>query len=62
MGLAVDVLNGKLLNAEGAVHPEIFAIGPLRTGEAFESTAIPEIRKQATAIAMQIAAGITTGN
>lgn len=62
MGLAVDVLSGKLLDAEGAVHPEIFAIGPLRTGEAFESTAIPEIRKQATAIATQIAAGITTGN
>jgi len=62
MGLAVDVLSGKLLDTEGAVHPEIFAIGPLRTGEAFESTAIPEIRKQATAIATQIAAGITTGN
>lgn len=62
MGLAVDVLSGKLLNVEGAMYPDIFAIGPLRTGEAFESTAIPEIRKQATTIAKQIAAGVTIRN
>ncbi len=51
MGLAVDVSTGLLLHPDSGAYPRIFAIGPLRSGEAFESTAIPEIRKQATAIA-----------
>jgi len=54
MGLAVDVVSGKLMNTDRQVYPNIYAIGPLRTGEAFESTAIPEIRKQATQIAQSI--------
>ena len=55
MGLAVDPVTGKLVNPAGEHYPNIYAIGPLRSGEAFESTAIPEIRKQAA----QIAAGIS---
>jgi len=54
MGLAVHVVSGKLMNTDRQVYPNIYAIGPLRTGEAFESTAIPEIRKQATQIAQSI--------
>ena len=54
MGLSVDVTSGKLLNTDRQPYSRIYAIGPLRTGEAFESTAIPEIRKQATHIARSI--------
>jgi len=54
MGLSVDVVTGLLNRPDGTAYPQIFAIGPLRSGEAFESTAIPEIRKQAAAIARSI--------
>ena len=54
MGLHVDVSTGLLLKPNGDSHPNIFALGPLRSGEAFESTAIPEIRKQAFAIARSL--------
>jgi len=55
MGLSVDVTSGKLQDNVGFTYPEIYAIGPLRSGEAFESTAIPEIRKQASLIAENLA-------
>jgi len=51
MGLSVDVTTGRLLNVNGRPYENIFAIGPLRSGEAFESSAIPEIRRQASSIA-----------
>jgi uncharacterized NAD(P)/FAD-binding protein YdhS len=54
MGLSVDVTAGNLLKVHGSCYPQIYAIGPLRSGEAFESTAIPEIRKQSSVIARQI--------
>ena len=54
MGLHVDVSTGLLLKPDGSSHEGIYALGPLRSGEAFESTAIPEIRKQATLIAKRI--------
>jgi hypothetical protein len=37
--------------------PGLFAIGPLRRGELWESTAVPEIRLQALALAPLLAAG-----
>ena len=55
MGLSVDVATGKLQDKDGRTYTEIYAIGPLRSGEAFESTAIPEIRKQASLIAENLA-------
>ena len=55
MGLHVDVSTGLLLKTDNTPHVGIYALGPLRSGEAFESTAIPEIRKQATLIAKRIA-------
>jgi uncharacterized NAD(P)/FAD-binding protein YdhS len=55
MGLSVDVSTGLLQKPDGDTYSNIFALGPLRSGEAFESTAIPEIRKQATLIAQSIA-------
>jgi len=51
MGLSVEVTTGRLLNVNGRPYEHIFAIGPLRSGEAFESSAIPEIRRQASSIA-----------
>jgi uncharacterized NAD(P)/FAD-binding protein YdhS len=56
MGLAVDVSTGLLLRVDGTSYPQIYAIGPLRSGEAFESTAIPEIRKQCSALAKRMSA------
>jgi len=54
MGLSVDVGTGLLNRPDGTSYPQIYAIGPLRSGEAFESTAIPEIRKQASLIAARV--------
>ena len=54
MGLAVDVSTGLLLRVDGTSFPQIYAVGPLRSGEAFESTAIPEIRKQCSALAKRM--------
>ncbi len=54
MGLSVDVSTGLLLKPNGDSYSNIYALGPLRSGEAFETTAIPEIRKQATMIAQRL--------
>ena len=54
MGLSVEVATGLLQRMDGTFYPQIFAIGSLRSGDVFETTAIPEIRKQATAIAERI--------
>jgi uncharacterized NAD(P)/FAD-binding protein YdhS len=54
MGVSVDVTTGRLNDGRGSIYSQIYAIGPLRSGEAFESTAIPEIRKQATLVAQRI--------
>ena len=59
MGLAVDVSTGLLLKTDGTSYSQIYAIGPLRSGEAFESTAIPEIRKQASTIAKNLVAHLS---
>ena len=56
MGLHVDVSTGLLMKPDGNSHQNIYALGPLRSGEAFESTAIPEIRKQASLIAARLSA------
>ena len=54
MGLSVDVSTGLLVRVDGTSYPQIYAIGPLRSGEAFESTAIPEIRRQCSALAKRM--------
>ena len=59
MGLAVDVSKGLLLKPDGTPYSQVYAIGPLRSGEAFESTAIPEIRKQASTIAKNLVAHLS---
>jgi len=59
MGLSVDVSTGRLQHADGSPYENVYALGPLRSGEAFESSAIPEISKQAWLIAERIKATLS---
>ena len=54
VGVRVDA-DGHLIDAAGATVPDIICLGLIRQGEEWESTAIPEIRSQATAIAQLLA-------
>ncbi|WP_261574344.1 FAD/NAD(P)-binding protein [Frankia gtarii] len=56
LGFATEA-SGRLVAADGP-RPAIWAIGPLRRGELWESTAIPEIRGQAAALARAIVAAL----
>ena len=62
MGLAADA-EGALVDAHGHASRTLFTLGPLRRGELWESSAIPEIRAQAAALARQLMArlGARTG-
>jgi uncharacterized NAD(P)/FAD-binding protein YdhS len=53
LGLATDP-GGALLDAEGEPSSALFTLGPLRRGELWETTAIPEIRVQALALARRL--------
>jgi uncharacterized NAD(P)/FAD-binding protein YdhS len=50
LGLAVDD-DGRLLDRAGEPSDTLWALGPLRRGALLETTAIPEIREQAAALA-----------
>ncbi len=52
LGIGVRVAeNGALIDAGGVASKRIFALGPARFGTLIETTAIPEIREQAHALA-----------
>jgi uncharacterized NAD(P)/FAD-binding protein YdhS len=51
IGLSVDASTGLLENSDGSKYSNIYALGPLRLGGTFETTAIPDIRRQAFVIA-----------
>jgi uncharacterized NAD(P)/FAD-binding protein YdhS len=53
LGLAVDP-DGRLLDRNGQPSDALWAIGPLRRGALLETTAIPEIRVQAAALAQTL--------
>jgi uncharacterized NAD(P)/FAD-binding protein YdhS len=53
MGFATDEV-GALLDAERKPSSIFFTLGPPRRGELFESTAVPEIRTQAEALALHL--------
>jgi uncharacterized NAD(P)/FAD-binding protein YdhS len=56
LALGLDTrADGALLDAEGREHDTLFTLGPLRRGELWETTAIPEIRAQAQALAQRLA-------
>jgi len=58
LGLATDG-EGVLLDARGRVSDGLFTLGPLRRGELWESTAVPEIRAQAFSLALRLAREFT---
>jgi uncharacterized NAD(P)/FAD-binding protein YdhS len=53
LGLSTDA-GGALLDARGRPSRVLFTLGPLRRGELWETTAIPEIRTQAFALARRL--------
>lgn len=55
LGLATD-RDGALADAQGRCSGALYTLGALRRGELWETTAVPEIRAQADAIAATIAA------
>ena len=54
LGVLTDA-HGALLGAGGAASPNLFTLGPSRRPAYFESTAVPELRQQAAALAAEIA-------
>jgi uncharacterized NAD(P)/FAD-binding protein YdhS len=54
LGLATDD-EGRVLDAGGRVLPNLWAMGAVRRGELWESTAVPDIRHQAAALAGRLA-------
>jgi len=56
IGLVVLALAALLSERIGAASPYISAIGPVRKGRLWETTAIPEIRSQAAELADRLTA------
>lgn len=54
-GFDIDA-EGRLVDAVGAAHAGLFVLGPMTQGAFWESTAVPEIRTMAAALATLIAA------
>jgi uncharacterized NAD(P)/FAD-binding protein YdhS len=62
LGLGLETAaGGALVDASGRRSARLFAIGPLRRGELWETTAIPEIRAQAAALATAFAGPAAVG-
>jgi len=54
LGLDVDA-DGRLLDRRGEPSRSLYAIGPIRKGSLWETTAVPEIRVQAAELAALLA-------
>jgi uncharacterized NAD(P)/FAD-binding protein YdhS len=50
LGLQTDVA-GRAVDAQGKVHADLLIAGTLRKSTLWESTAVPELRQQAAAVA-----------
>ncbi|MFI7402040.1 FAD/NAD(P)-binding protein [Streptomyces sp. NPDC049541] len=59
LGMGVATRDGRLLDLEGRADRPLFTLGAPRRGELWETTAIPEIRVQAAALAAQLLAPLT---
>ena len=59
LGIQTDA-HGALLAADGRPAANLFTLGPSRRPAYFESTAVPELRAQAVALAAELAARIGT--
>jgi uncharacterized NAD(P)/FAD-binding protein YdhS len=60
LGLRTDA-DGRLVGADGSVASRIRLIGALRRGDLWETTAVPELRGQAAAIAASLAQELGCG-
>ncbi|MFI1973670.1 FAD/NAD(P)-binding protein [Streptomyces wedmorensis] len=56
LGMGVATLDGRLLAAEGRTGLPLYTLGSPRRGELWETTAVPEIRVQAAAVAQALLA------
>jgi len=55
LGLGLDVTaDGAIVRADGTASRRLHAMGPLRVGRLWETTAVPEIRVQAEALAARL--------
>ncbi|WP_344919674.1 FAD/NAD(P)-binding protein [Streptosporangium oxazolinicum] len=59
LGLDADP-GGAVLDASGDPDDRIFTLGPMRRGSLYETTAIPEIRAQAAALAPRLVAAVVS--
>lgn len=56
--LSIDTdASGRVIGGDGAPVPGLLAVGPLRRGEGWETTAIPEIRRHGHQVAAAVLAG-----
>jgi uncharacterized NAD(P)/FAD-binding protein YdhS len=53
-GMGLRTVNGRLIDAAGTTQAPLWTLGALRRGELWESTAVPEIRSQALAVATAV--------
>jgi uncharacterized NAD(P)/FAD-binding protein YdhS len=53
-GMGVRTRGGRIIDGSGATTAPLWTLGALRRGELWESTAVPEIREQAQALATDI--------
>lgn len=60
LGLATAA-DGALLDAQGAARLPVWTLGPCRKGSLWETTAVPEIREQAAAVAARVLERIDGG-
>jgi uncharacterized NAD(P)/FAD-binding protein YdhS len=56
LGLGLRTHGGRVVDASGARDAPVWTLGAMRRGELFETTAVPEIRAQAAAVAASVAA------
>ncbi len=59
LGLGLDTRDGRLVAATGRVLRGVHTLGATRVGELWETTAVPEIRRQAADLAGALAAALT---
>ena len=58
LGLGLDTdEHGRLLDADGRPSERLFLVGPLRKGQLWENTAVPELREEARRMATLLGAG-----
>jgi len=53
-GMGLRTVDGRLIDAHGGMKAPLWTLGALRRGELWESTAVPEIRAQARALALSV--------